>query len=169
MGRGDPAPGDRRDLGVGDVAEVGEGDVGGEPAPLLQQVQGATAVQFGGPGHVDLLVGLGAPPQTEPARDLPHGGEGRGPVCVHTRRPHGQLAHPVGGGPAGRAGQVRSVDRLDRRRCGIRVVSGGAADEGQSRSQRLRAGVRSTGDLHGVRARRPGEVVVGHGGDAAQQ
>ena len=80
-----------RHLGVGHPAQVRQGDVGGQPAPLVEQLQGPPAVPLRRDLDVDLLVALRPPPQPVARGDLPQQRERLRPVAVHTRRPDGDL------------------------------------------------------------------------------
>jgi hypothetical protein len=106
---------------------VGEGDVGGQPAPLVEQLQGAPAGALRGDLDVDLLVGLGAPAQPVPRGHLGEQRERLRAVAVHAGRADRDLHALV-------AGQ-RGGDRVRGRGGGPRVVAGAAAHDHQPRAQ----------------------------------
>lgn len=80
---GYPGPGETCDLIRRHGAEMGEGHVGGQPAPVLEQVERAAAVAFERDHDVDLLVGLSAAAEAVPRGHLGQKLEGELAVAVH--------------------------------------------------------------------------------------
>ncbi len=135
----------------------------GEPSPLLEQVDGSSAVPFERDGHVDLFVRLGAPPESVGRRQLGQRAEHVGPVAVDARWADREL-------PAAVAGPVLVQHPFDGAHGQIDVVARGAVDEYQAHAELASGDGRRAGD-GGARSEvgRPVEVMVGDGGDPVQQ
>ncbi len=111
VGGRDPGRGKPFQLGRGHPAEVGQGDVRGQPAPVVEQLQRPSAVA--------------------PRGHLPEQREGLPAVAVHPGRADRDLEHPVGGDLLRPNADQRLRDTVGARRRDLRVVAGTAPDEGQ--------------------------------------
>ncbi|GMA34009.1 hypothetical protein GCM10025876_02130 [Demequina litorisediminis] len=160
-------------LGVGDIAEVRDGDARLEPSPLLEQVERPAPVVFEGDLRVDLLVGLGAAPQPVLDRHLAQQRERLLGVRVDARWPHRNLEHAIARDAAVVPCGEQRADHVLRAPCSLfGLVPGASADEDEPGPQTLCGGGHGDGDRGAVgiaRVMGPIEVMIRHRRDTAEE
>ena len=163
-----PSTRQERDLLGSDVTEVRECRARCEPSPLVEEFERAPTVVTHRSLHIDLFVGLSPASQVSIVGDVSHQSKCRLTIAVHACRPQGDLHEAVFTHPAACGCQL-GRDRIGTRGRGFRVAARRAAHEDDPRSQLTCGSLDRSRDVDSITLRGPAEVMIGNGGDAAQQ